>query len=58
MTRRSTRPCPSTETFVEASYQYQAAKWWQIQPDIQYIFNPGAGIATRTIQHRRSKTNW
>jgi porin len=19
--------------------------WWQIQPDIQYIFNPGGGIA-------------
>ncbi len=38
------RPVPGTETFVEATYQVQAAKWWQIQPDIQYVFNPGAGI--------------
>jgi porin len=34
-----------TETFLEATYQLQAAKWWQIQPDIQYFFNPGAGLA-------------
>ena len=37
-------PVPGTETFVEATYQFQAAKWWQIQPDIQYVFNPGAGV--------------
>ena len=41
------RPTPGAETFVEASYQYQAAKWWQIQPDVQYIFNPGAGLTNR-----------
>jgi porin len=33
------------ETFVEVTYQYQATPWWQIQPDIQYVFNPGGGIA-------------
>jgi len=37
-------PVPGTETSIEATYQYQAAKWWQIQPDIQYVFNPGAGV--------------
>jgi porin len=38
-------PVRGTETFLEATYQLQAAKWWQIQPDIQYFFNPGAGLA-------------
>ena len=38
-------PVRGTETFLEATYQIQAMKWWQIQPDIQYVFNPGAGIA-------------
>jgi porin len=38
-------PAPSAETFVEATYQVQATPWWQIQPDVQYIINPGAGIA-------------
>jgi len=38
-------PVRGTETFLEATYQLQAAKWWQIQPDIQYVFNPGAGLA-------------
>jgi porin len=38
-------PVRGAETILEATYQIQAAKWWQIQPDIQYIFNPGAGIA-------------
>jgi porin len=38
-------PLRSSETYVEATYQYQVAPWWQIQPDIQYIWHPGAGIA-------------
>jgi porin len=32
------------ETVLEATYQYQVMPWWQIQPDVQYVFNPGAGI--------------
>ena len=36
-------PVRGTETFVEATYQYQVTPWWQLQPDIQYVFNPGAG---------------
>jgi len=38
-------PVRSGETFVEMTYQYQATPWWQLQPDIQYVFNPGAGVA-------------
>ena len=32
------------ETVVEATYQYQVAPWWILQPDAQYVINPGAGI--------------
>jgi porin len=34
----------TNETFLEATYQYQVMPWWQIQPDFQYVFNPGGGI--------------
>ncbi len=37
-------PVQSTETFIELTYQYQVAPWWLVQPDFQYIFNPGGGI--------------
>lgn len=37
-------PVRGAETFVEATYQYQIAPWWQVQPDFQYVFNPGGGI--------------
>ncbi len=30
---------------MEVTYQYQVAPWWQIQPDLQYVFTPGGGIA-------------
>jgi len=38
-------PVRGTETFLEATYQIAATKWLQTQPDIQYVFNPGAGLA-------------
>ena len=31
------------ETYIEATYQYAATPWLQVQPDAQYVFNPGAG---------------
>ena len=34
-------------------YQYQVAPWWQIQPDIQYVFNPGGGIANPNAPSQR-----
>lgn len=43
------------ETFVEMTYQYQATPWWQIQPDIQYVFNPGGGVANPSAPSQRIK---
>lgn len=37
-------PVRGIETLIEATYQIQVAPWWQIQPDIQYVANPGGGI--------------
>lgn len=37
-------PVRSAEHFVELTYQYQVAPWWQLQPDFQYVINPGGGI--------------
>ncbi|AOK32356.1 MULTISPECIES: carbohydrate porin [Burkholderia] len=33
----------TSETALEATYQYQLAPWWQLQVDAQYTFNAGAG---------------
>jgi len=41
----SFNPIPHAETYLEATYQYQARPWWQLQPDIQYVFTPGGGVA-------------
>ena len=38
-------PVRSSEKFIELTYQYQWKPWVQIQPDLQYVFNPGAGVA-------------
>lgn len=40
----SARPVRSSESFIELTYQLQATPWWLIQPDLQYIINPGGGI--------------
>ena len=37
-------PVRGIEALVEASYQVQVAPWWQIEPDVQYVVHPGAGI--------------
>jgi porin len=37
-------PIRSNENFIEITYQYQAAGWWQIQPDFQYVFMPAGGV--------------
>jgi porin len=41
----ATTPVRTTETFLEATYQVQVLPSWQIQPDLQYVVNPGAGLA-------------
>ncbi len=38
-------PTRGSETYLELTYQYQVAPWWQLQPDLQYVFTPGGGIA-------------
>jgi len=37
-------PVRSAETYFEVTYQFQARPWWQLQPDIQYVVNPGGGV--------------
>ncbi len=37
-------PVRSSETFIELTYQYAVAPWWQVQPDFQYVWTPGGGI--------------
>ena len=48
-------PIRHTETFIEATYQYQVMPWWQIQPDIQFVFNPGAGVINPNDPTQRIK---
>ncbi|MDB5399323.1 MAG: Porin [Rhodopila sp.] len=37
-------PYASNETVVEMTYLYQVSPWWSMQPDLQVVINPGAGI--------------
>jgi porin len=37
-------PYRTNETVIEVTYQLQLAPWWQIQPDLQIVLNPLAGI--------------
>ncbi len=37
-------PIRSSESFIEVTYQYQAAPWWTVQPDFQYVFTPAGGV--------------
>ncbi len=37
-------PGSTAETVLEATYKYQVAPWWSIQPDFQYIITP-SGVA-------------
>jgi porin len=46
-------PVGSNEQVVEVTYLWQVAPWWQLQPDFQYVFNPGGGIGTPGDPTRR-----
>ena len=48
-------PIRSSETFLEATYQFQVLPSWQIQPDVQYFINPGLGIANPDDPTQRIK---
>lgn len=39
------QPLRTNEKFIELTYQYQWKPWIQIQPDLQYVWNPGAGVS-------------
>jgi porin len=39
-------PYSTNETVIEATYLCQVAPWLTLQPDAQFVFNPGAGIPT------------
>jgi len=43
-TQNPSYPVLGSETFIEVTYQAQVAPWLQVQPDFQYVFNPGGGI--------------
>ena len=45
----------SSETFVEATYQYQLFAWAQVQPDIQYVFKPAGGVQNPLEPSQRVK---
>jgi porin len=46
-------PTRGGETYLEITYQYQVTPWCQVQPDIQYVFNPGGGIANPNAPAKR-----
>lgn len=46
-------PVRSGETVIEATYRAQVTPWWQLQPDFQYVINPGGGIANPLVPTRR-----
>lgn len=48
-------PVRGSETFAELTYQYQLKPWIQLQPDIQYVFNPGAGVPSQDNPSERIK---
>lgn len=37
-------PIRNSETVFELNYTAQLAPWWTLQPDIQYILNPGGNV--------------
>ena len=51
-------PIRSSETFFEASYQFQVAPSWVIQPDLQYFINPGLEIANPYDPEQRIKNEF
>ena len=48
-------PTRTSETFAELTYQYQVKPWLQIQPDLQYVVNPGGGIENQSHPGTRIK---
>jgi porin len=51
-------PLRSTETFLEATYQIQVLPSWLLQPDVQYIINPGGGLANPYEPYQKIKNEF
>ena len=51
-------PVRGAETFLEAVYQVQVLPSWQVQPDVQYVINPGAGIANPDAPCQKVRNEW
>jgi porin len=39
-------PYAQGEPIIEATYRARLTPWLKVQPDLQYVINPGAGIPT------------
>jgi porin len=48
-------PVRSGETVIEVTYQYQLTPAVILQPDFQYVFNPGAGLANPNMPNQPIK---
>jgi len=48
-------PIQTGETVIEATYQYQLTPAVQLQPDFQYVFNVGGGIANPNVPNQSIK---
>jgi porin len=48
----------SGETYIEAMYRYQLIPSVILQPDLQYVFNPGAGIVNPDIPTQSVKNEF
>ena len=46
-------PIRGSEEVLELTYQLQAAPWWLIQPDLQYLFDPAGGVPDPLRPRRR-----
>ena len=42
----SSTPYAQGEPIIEVTYRFRLTPWFKVQPDLQYVFNPGAGIPT------------
>jgi porin len=44
----------SSEAVIELMYQAQLKPWWILQPDLQYVINPGGGVLNSDGSLRRN----
>ena len=51
-------PQPSGESILEATYLGQVLPWLQVQPDAQYVFNPGGGVVNPLSPQERIGNEW